>query len=261
MVRSACDRACEPQPASETCAGSGRIMATRRMWPRHSSSVRFAAAEPSHLRSWASSAQRPCRRLRITTIGKSLDALYPVHQASTPPAKSYTSIMAAMSYLDRLLEPLTDAFTPKMASILLGLRIDPEMEAHIGELRQKANAGALTAAEDAEYKDFVEAVDLISIMQAKARRFLAKRSALAWIRVTGDCSKTRWRGVRVLPHAAGGYASHSVSCRAHHIQAARRLGRSERPRTRLRPLQRLQGTEPIEHRSRNSRGRGIIQPA
>jgi len=30
--------------------------------------------------------------------------------------------------------------------------------------------------EEAEYKDFVEAVDLISIMQAKARRFLAKQS-------------------------------------------------------------------------------------
>jgi hypothetical protein len=85
--------------------------------------------------------------------------------------------MATTSYLNRLLEPLTEAFTPKMASVLLGLRVDSEMEAHIGELRRKASAGALTPAEDAEYKDFVEAVDLISIMQAKARRFLAKQSA------------------------------------------------------------------------------------
>ncbi len=85
--------------------------------------------------------------------------------------------MAAVSYLDRLLEPLTEAFTPKMASVLLELRADAEIEAHIGELRQKANAGVLTPTEDSEYKDFVEAVDLISIMQAKARRFLAKRSA------------------------------------------------------------------------------------
>ena len=44
-------------------------------------------------------------------------------------------------------------------------------------LRLKANSGTLTPAEEAEYKDFVEAVDLISIMQAKARRFLAKQSA------------------------------------------------------------------------------------
>jgi hypothetical protein len=99
--------------------------------------------------------------------------------------------MATMSYLDRLLEPLTEAFTPKLASVLPGLRADPEMEAHIGELRRKANEGALTPEEDAEYKDFVEAVDLISIMQAKARRFLAKRSAWHGSRRTGSCSKAR----------------------------------------------------------------------
>ena len=85
--------------------------------------------------------------------------------------------MATTSYLDRLLDPLTEAFTPKMASALLGLRADSELEAHIDELRRKANDGTITLAEDAEYKDFVEAVDLISIMQAKARRFLTKQSA------------------------------------------------------------------------------------
>jgi hypothetical protein len=52
-----------------------------------------------------------------------------------------------------------------------------KLEARIGELRCKANEGTLTPAEDAEYKDFVEAVDLISIIQTKARRFLAKQSA------------------------------------------------------------------------------------
>ena len=91
--------------------------------------------------------------------------------------KSYNSFMATASYLDRLLDPLTEAFTPKVAAALLDLRADSEMEAHVGELRRKANDGTLTPAEDAEYKDFVEAVDLISIMQAKARRFLAKQCA------------------------------------------------------------------------------------
>ena len=78
--------------------------------------------------------------------------------------------MATTSYLDRLLDPLTEAFT-------LELRADSELEAHIADLRQKANEGTLTPGEDADYKDFVEAVDLISIMQAKARRFLAKQRA------------------------------------------------------------------------------------
>ena len=85
--------------------------------------------------------------------------------------------MATVSYLDRLLEPLTEAFTPRMASAFLQLRADSELEAHIDELRGKANSGTLTPAEEAEYRDFVEVVDLISIMQAKARRFLARQSA------------------------------------------------------------------------------------
>ena len=82
--------------------------------------------------------------------------------------------MATASYLDRLLDPLTEAFTPEVASAVLKLRADSELEAHIEELRQKANDGTLTPAEDAEYKDFVEAIDLISIIQAKARHFLAR---------------------------------------------------------------------------------------
>jgi hypothetical protein len=51
------------------------------------------------------------------------------------------------------------------------------VEARIEELRQKANEGTLTPAEDAEYKDFIEAVDLVSIMQANARRFLSRQAA------------------------------------------------------------------------------------
>ena len=51
-----------------------------------------------------------------------------------------------------------------------------EVEARIADLRRKANEGTLTPTEEAEYKDFIGAVDLISIMQAKARRFLAKQS-------------------------------------------------------------------------------------
>jgi hypothetical protein len=34
----------------------------------------------------------------------------------------------------------------------------------------------MTAEEEAEYRDFVEAVDVISILQAQARRVLAKPS-------------------------------------------------------------------------------------
>ena len=82
-----------------------------------------------------------------------------------------------LNYLDRFPDPLTKALTPESASALLNLRADPDLEARIEELRCKANEGTLTPAEDAEYKDFVEAVDIFSIMQSKARRVLSRQAA------------------------------------------------------------------------------------
>jgi hypothetical protein len=82
-----------------------------------------------------------------------------------------------ISYLDRLLEPMTDAFTPHLARTIVGLRVDSELEDHINDLRCKSNAGSLTEDEESEYKEFVEAIDVISVIQAKARRFLANYSA------------------------------------------------------------------------------------
>ncbi|MCC6538758.1 MAG: hypothetical protein IT162_14480 [Bryobacterales bacterium] len=82
-----------------------------------------------------------------------------------------------LSYLDRLLDPMTEALTPESAAALVNLRADPEVAARVDELRRKANEGTLTPAEDAEYKEFVEAVDIVSIMQAKARRFLSRQAA------------------------------------------------------------------------------------
>ena len=80
------------------------------------------------------------------------------------------------NYLDRFLEPVTDAFTPEFAQTVVNLKADAETQSEIDELREKANKGTLTAEEDAAYKEFVEAVDVISILQSKARQYLAKHS-------------------------------------------------------------------------------------
>ena len=85
--------------------------------------------------------------------------------------------MTATGYLDRFLDPVTDAFTPEMARTVVNLRADADTQARIEELRHKANEGTLTPDEDAEYKEFVEAADIISIIQSKARKFLAKHGA------------------------------------------------------------------------------------
>jgi len=84
--------------------------------------------------------------------------------------------MSTVSYLDHLLEPMMEAFTPAMARTIVDLQFDPSLRTRIDELRRKANDGTLTADEEAEYKDFVEALDVVSIIQAKARRFLARHA-------------------------------------------------------------------------------------
>lgn len=89
----------------------------------------------------------------------------------------YTFVMSTVSYLDRFLEPVTDAFTPEFARRIVDLRANDELQAEIALLRQRANEGTLTPEEDAAYRDFVESVDVISIIQSKARRFLASYSA------------------------------------------------------------------------------------
>ena len=83
--------------------------------------------------------------------------------------------MSTVSYLDRFLQPVTEAFTPELARALVDLHADSELEAEIEVLRQKANTGTLSPDEEVAYKDFVEAVDVISIIQSKARRFLASQ--------------------------------------------------------------------------------------
>lgn len=59
--------------------------------------------------------------------------------------------MSTVSYLDRLLEPMTDVLTPEVARALADLRAGPELLADIEQLRQKAHEGTLTPDEDAAY--------------------------------------------------------------------------------------------------------------
>ena len=85
--------------------------------------------------------------------------------------------MATATYLDRFLEPVTEALTPEVAAAIVNIRADPETEAEVQRLRDKANEGKLSAEEEADYRDFVEAVDVISILQSKARRYLARQGS------------------------------------------------------------------------------------
>jgi hypothetical protein len=75
--------------------------------------------------------------------------------------------------LDRILDPLAKCFTPDVAKQVVELRPDASTQAHIDELASKANHGTLTPAEQAEYEGYVDAIDVVAILQAKARKMLA----------------------------------------------------------------------------------------
>jgi hypothetical protein len=78
--------------------------------------------------------------------------------------------------LDKMLEPVTRCFTPAVAKRIAELRADPVTQARIDELAAKCNESALTEAEQREYEAYIEAIDLIGILQAKARALLSSPS-------------------------------------------------------------------------------------
>ena len=82
--------------------------------------------------------------------------------------------MAAATVLDRLLNPLTECFTPEVAHRIANLRADPETQQRLDELATKANEGDLTHEENDEYRAYVDAIDMIGILQAKARATVGK---------------------------------------------------------------------------------------
>ena len=82
--------------------------------------------------------------------------------------------MSAITHLGQFLDALTETLSPEVARKIVALRTAPDVQARAEELAEKANESALTPAEKAEYKKLVEAVDIVSIIQGKARRFLSQ---------------------------------------------------------------------------------------
>lgn len=79
--------------------------------------------------------------------------------------------------LDEILEPVTRAFSHDVAEALVNIKASPAAQKRIAELAEKCNEDSLAPAERAEYESYVNAVDLISVLQAKARAWLAAHQA------------------------------------------------------------------------------------
>lgn len=75
--------------------------------------------------------------------------------------------------LGSLLDPIADCFTPEVAQKVAEIKADPAVQHRIDELAEKANEGRLTDEEVAEYDAYIAAMDLLAVIQAKARTLAA----------------------------------------------------------------------------------------
>ncbi|MGA2032673.1 MAG: hypothetical protein ABSG68_10475 [Thermoguttaceae bacterium] len=82
----------------------------------------------------------------------------------------------AAIHLDRLLEPLAASLSPDVAAKVADLRADEAMQSRIDYLAERSNEGLLTAAEREEYAGYLHAIDVIAVLQAKARSQLRGQS-------------------------------------------------------------------------------------
>jgi hypothetical protein len=76
-----------------------------------------------------------------------------------------------------LFEVLGDCLTPKSAKRFLAMKPDKDHVARMAYLADRSNEGLLTPEEHAEYRELINFGTLMSILQSKARRFLAETSA------------------------------------------------------------------------------------
>jgi hypothetical protein len=81
------------------------------------------------------------------------------------------------SVLDRLLDPIGRILTPEVAERLVRVRFDRKAQARIDKLARKCNEGKLSESERSEYESYVHTIDVIAILQAKARALLKQPAA------------------------------------------------------------------------------------
>ncbi len=76
--------------------------------------------------------------------------------------------------LARILDPVAACFTPEVASRVVHLQADATLQVRIDELASKCNEGSLSPEEEAEYDSYVRGMDVVAILQAKARSVVSE---------------------------------------------------------------------------------------
>ena len=75
--------------------------------------------------------------------------------------------------LSKLLDPVAECFTPDVAKHVAELQADAGVQARIDELAEGANDGLLSEDETAEYDAYIQAMDVLAILQARARALIS----------------------------------------------------------------------------------------
>jgi len=70
--------------------------------------------------------------------------------------------------LDALLDPLSRCLDAESARRVTELRVDPAVQSRVDALAERANNGALSDEERAEYEAYINASDFIAILKLKA---------------------------------------------------------------------------------------------
>jgi len=73
--------------------------------------------------------------------------------------------------------PIFALLTPEQTEKLSNLQVDSTLEDRLAELARKTNEGNLTPAERAEYEGYIEANNLLAVLQAEARLRLSSRES------------------------------------------------------------------------------------
>ena len=80
--------------------------------------------------------------------------------------------MSDTALLNDLLDPFAQCLDAESAKRGVEFGVAPSVQARVNALAERANDGALTEQEHADYEALINAADFIAILQLKARRRL-----------------------------------------------------------------------------------------
>jgi hypothetical protein len=87
------------------------------------------------------------------------------------------SIDQAATGLAKILDPVIRCFAPEVANRVTELRADPAVQACIEELAEKCYEETIIPEELAEYDAYVQAMDVVAVLQKQARPLIMQPHA------------------------------------------------------------------------------------